>query len=135
MKFFIIIKEKSERLKDKNFLDLGNKPLFKHLLDELQGEDVYVDTDSDRIFEECKALTNITCYKRDNEYIELENNIEFAVSPVLLMIENFLNKYVENDNEIIITPHVTSPYITLETMLKASEMFLRQCLPPGFPGT
>ena len=29
-----------------------------------------------------------------------------------------------DDNEIIITPHVTSPYITLETMLKASEMLV-----------
>ena len=95
------------------------------MLNELITEDVYVDTDSDRIFEECKTLTNIICYKRDKEYIELENNIEFAVSPVLLMIENFLNKYVVNDNEIIITPHVTSPYITLETMLNASEMLVQ----------
>ena len=125
MKFFIIIKEESERLANKNFLTLGGIPLYKHLLNELITEDVYVDTDSDRIFEECKTLTNVTCYKRDKEYIELENNIEFVVSPVLLMIENFLNKYVENDTEIIITPHVTSPYITLETMLNASEMLVQ----------
>ena len=41
MKFFIIIKEHSERLPDKNFLELGDKPLFKHLLDELEGEEVF----------------------------------------------------------------------------------------------
>ena len=96
MKFFIIIKEKSERLPNKNFLDLDGIPLYKHLLNELSTEDVYIDTDSDTIFNECKTLDNVTCYKRDAVHVELENNIEFGVSPVLLMIENFLNKYVLN---------------------------------------
>jgi len=121
MKFFIIIKEKSERLPNKNFLDLGGIPLYKHLLNQLSTEDVYIDTDSDTIFNECKTLSKITCYKRDKNHIKLENNIDFAVSPVLLMIENFLNKYVQDENEVIITPHVTSPYITLKTMLIASK--------------
>lgn len=121
MKFFIIIKEKSERLPDKNFLNLTGIPLYKHLLNTLSSEDVYIDTDSDIIFNECKTLSNVTCYKRDTKHVELEKNIEFAVSPVLLMIENFLNKYVQDENEVIITPHVTSPYITLKTMLNASK--------------
>ena len=38
------------------------------------------------------------------------------------MIENFLDKYVYDDNEIIITPHVTSPYIKLKTMVDATKM-------------
>ena len=122
MKFFIIIKGKSERLSNKNFLDLGGIPVYKHLLNELKTEDVYIDTDSDTIFNECKTLSKITCYKRDTKHIELENNIEYAVSPVLLMIENFLHKYVQDENEVIITPHVTSPYITLKTMLEATQM-------------
>ena len=121
MKFFIIIKGKSERLSNKNFLDLGGIPVYKHLLNELETEDVYIDTDSDTIFNECKLLSKVTCYKRDTKHIGLENNIEFAVSPVLLMIENFLNTYVQDENEVIITPHVTSPYITLKTMLDASK--------------
>ena len=79
-------------------------------------------TDSDTIFNECKTLSKVTCYKRDTKHIELENNIEYAVSPVLLMIENFLHKYVQDENEVIITPHVTSPYITLKTMLEATQM-------------
>jgi CMP-N-acetylneuraminic acid synthetase len=60
MKFFIIIKEKSERLPNKNFLDLGGIPLYKHLLNELSTEDVYIDTDSDTIFNECKTLDKVT---------------------------------------------------------------------------
>ena len=60
MKFFIIIKEHSERVTSKNFLDLGGKPLYKHLLDELKGEDVFIDTDSEALYENLKS-SEITC--------------------------------------------------------------------------
>ena len=120
MKFFVIIKEKSERLRDKNFLDLGGKPLYKHLLDELDGQDVFVDTDSEKILLDLKN-SGINCYKRKQEFVNLENNNNFKVSPVLLMIENFLDNYVDNENEIIVTPHVTSPFIKLDTIIDASK--------------
>ncbi|MAG02132.1 hypothetical protein CMI42_02240 [Candidatus Pacearchaeota archaeon] len=118
MKFFIIIKEKSERLPDKNFLELGEKPLYSHLLNELDGEDVYVDTDSEFIYTE---LWNgsVTCYKRNQKFIDLENDLDYKVSPVLLMIDNFLDTYVSDDSEIIVTPHVTSPFIKLSTIVDA----------------
>ena len=119
MKFFIIIKEKSERLADKNFLELGDKPLFKHLLDELGDQEVYIDTDSYILHDNLKN-SDVTCYLRDEKFVELENDGDFKVSPVLLMIENFLDKYVEDENEIIVTPHVTSPFIKLNTILDAS---------------
>ena len=120
MKFFIIIKEKSERLADKNFLELGDKPLFKHLLDELGDQEVYIDTDSYILHDNLKN-SDVTCYLRDKKFVELENDGDFKVSPVLLMIENFLDKYVEDENEIIVTPHVTSPFIKLNTILDASS--------------
>ena len=120
MKFFIIIKEKSERLADKNFLELGDKPLFKHLLDELGDQEVYIDTDSYILHDNLKN-SDVTCYLRDEKFVELENDGDFKVSPVLLMIENFLDKYVEDENEIIVTPHVTSPFIKLNTILDASS--------------
>ena len=120
MKFFIIIKEKSERLADKNFLELGDKPLFKHLLDELGDQEVYIDTDSYILYDNLKN-SDVTCYLRDKKFVELENDGDFKVSPVLLMIENFLDKYVEDENEIIVTPHVTSPFVKLNTILDASS--------------
>ena len=118
MKFFIIIKENSERLPDKNFLELGDKPLFKHLLDELDGEEVFIDTDSYMLYSRLKN-SNVTCYMRDEKFVELETSGDFKVSPVLLMIENFLDNYVDNENEIIVTPHVTSPFIKLSTIQHA----------------
>ena len=118
MKFFIIIKEKSERLADKNFLELGDKPLFEHLLDELRDQEVYIDTVSYILHDNLKN-SDVTCYLRDEKFVELENDGDFKVSPVLLMIENFLDKYVEDENEIIVTPHVTSPFVKLNTILDA----------------
>ena len=44
MKVFIIIKDQSERIERKNFQDLGDLPLWQHLIYELQGHDVYIDT-------------------------------------------------------------------------------------------
>ena len=121
MKFFIIIKENSERLPDKNFLELGDKPLFKHLLDELDGEEVFIDTDSYMLYSRLKN-SNVTCYMRDEKFVELETSGDFKVSPVLLMIENFLDNYVDNENEIIVTPHVTSPFIKLSTIQHACHI-------------
>ena len=120
MKFFIIIKEKSERLKDKNFLNLGNKPHFKHLLDELTEQEIFIDTDSYILYDMLK-YSDINCYRRNERFIDLETDGDFNVSPVLLMIENFLDNYVEDENEIIVTPHVTSPFIKLDTIIKASK--------------
>ena len=120
MKFFIIIKEHSERVANKNFLDLGGKPLYKHLLDKLKGEDVFIDTDSEKLYESLKN-SEVTCYKRSTECINLEVDSSFKVSPALKMIGNFLEKYVTDENEIIVTPHVTSPFIKLSTIKDAAE--------------
>jgi len=120
MKYFIIIKEHSERVANKNFLDLGGKPLYKHLLDELKGEDVFIDTDSEKLYENIKS-SEVTCYKRSTECINLEVDSSFKVSPVLIMIDNFLDKYVTDENDIIVTPHVTSPFIKLSTIRDAAK--------------
>ena len=120
MKFFIIIKKNSERLPHKNFLQLGNKSLFRHLLDELDGEEIFIDTDS-QVIHEYYGDKDITCYMRNQKFIDLETSRNFKVSPVLMMVENFLDKYVDDENEIIVTPHVTSPYIMLNTIKEASK--------------
>ena len=121
MKFFIYIKEKSERVKDKNFINFNSKPLWRNLIDELNGEEVFIDTDSNLVHEECKEITYINCYKRLQQHINLEISSKFKVSPALLMIERFLDYHVSDENELIVTPHVTSPFIKLNTIKDACE--------------
>ena len=49
---------------------------------------------------------------------ECESIIETLaeLSPALLMIDNFLDTFVKNDNEIIVTTHVTSPFLKKKTI-------------------
>jgi CMP-N-acetylneuraminic acid synthetase len=120
MKFLIYIKNKSERIPDKNFIDLKGLPLWQHLIYTLAGQEVFIDTDSKRVIQDTQDMSWVTAYNRLQKHIDLETDQSFAISPALLMIERFLDEYVDDVDEIIITPHVTSPFITLETMIKAS---------------
>lgn len=115
MKFFVIIKQHSVRVPNKNFLSVGDRPLWKHLIDTLKGEQVYIDTDSQEVL-----ANHSGAYLRDQKHVDLEASSTFGVSPVLLMIERFLDEYVADDNEVIVTPHVTSPFIKLSTIKDAS---------------
>ena len=118
MKFFIIIKEKSQRIKKKNFVKLGNKQLWKHLILELRGQKVFVDTDSKKVILNCKKnFPWVIAYPRKKIFIGLEEKQK--KSPTLLMIDNFLNNFVKDNNEIVICTHVTSPFLKLKTIKKA----------------
>ena len=118
MKFFIIIKEKSQRIKKKNFVKLGNKQLWKHLILELRGQKVFVDTDSKKVILNCKKnFPWVIAYPRKKKFIDLEEKQK--KSPTLLMIDNFLNNFVKDNNEIVICTHVTSPFLKLKTIKKA----------------
>ena len=118
MFFFIIIKHNSERIKKKNFKKLGKLELWKHLITTLKEQKVFIDTDSKKIIKDCKKMFPwVTAYSRDKKFIKLENNKN--ASPTLLMIKNFLSKYVKNPEEIIITTHVTSPFVKLKTFRSA----------------
>ena len=113
MKYFIIIKDKSTRVPDKNFRILGDKPLYRWLVDKLPSNETFINTDSDRVEGDFNII------KRSEKHIRWEN--EQPTSPVLDMINEFLDNHVEDENEIIVTPHVTSPFLTKETILKATE--------------
>jgi CMP-N-acetylneuraminic acid synthetase len=120
MFFFIIIKKKSQRIKNKNFIKLGSKELWKHLVLELKGQKVFIDTDSDKIIKECsRYFPWVIAYPRKKKHIEFEE--KETISPALLMIDNFLKKHVKSNKEIIVTTHVTSPFIKLRTIKKAAK--------------
>jgi|15BtaG_2_1085339.scaffolds.fasta_scaffold00220_15 N-acylneuraminate cytidylyltransferase len=122
MKFFIIIKEQSERIDKKNFQLLGNRPLWQHLIFELRDHDVYIDTDSETVIEDCKGFDWVSAYPRKQKFIDFEDSNINNLSPALMMIDNFLDQHVEDDNEIIITTHVTSPFLKINTILDAVKI-------------
>jgi CMP-N-acetylneuraminic acid synthetase len=119
MKVFFIIKEKSQRIKNKNFKKIDNIELYKKTLYKFNKFQVFVDTDSDKILKECSTdinLRHVHAYKRDQKFIELEKS-KFT-SPTPLMIRNFLDNFATR-NEIIVTSHVTSPFVKISTIKKA----------------
>lgn len=120
MKYFIVIKNKSERVKRKNFQILNGRPLWKHLISELKSEDVYIDTDSPALIQSCKNINYITCYRRNQGHIDLENDSSFGLSPGLLMIDRFLDTYIKDENETFVITHVTSPFLKIETIKQAA---------------
>jgi len=122
MKIFIIIKENSERVHKKNFRLLGNIPLWKHLVYELKDHDIFIDTDSPRVLSDCVDMTWVHAYPREQRFIDYEEYNDLNLSPVLMMIDNFLDNYVEDENEIIVTTHVTSPFLEASTILAAAKI-------------
>ena len=117
MKIFIIIKENSKRVHGKNFRLLNNVPLWKHLVNELRDHEVFIDTDSPRVLSESAGMQWVHAYRREQRFIDYEEYNELNLSPVLMMIDNFLDNYVEDENEIIVTTHVTSPFLKASTIL------------------
>lgn len=120
MKVFFIIKHNSQRIKNKNFKKISNLELYKKVLYKFKNFQVFVDTDSERIIKSCKAdknLNHVYPYSREKRFIEMEkSNLK---SPTPLMIKNFLDKYTEKKNEIVITSHVTSPFVKISTINSA----------------
>jgi CMP-N-acetylneuraminic acid synthetase len=121
MKFFIIIKHNSQRIKKKSFVKIRNYPLWEFFLRKFKSSDkVFVDTDSSEIYKlGKKKFKNFVFYKREKKFIEYERNK--SKSPVLLMIKFFLNKFIKDDNEIIVTTHITSPFLKRSEIIKASK--------------
>ena len=119
-KVLICIKEKSQRVKNKNFITIKNNlPLFKIILHKLNKFQIFVDTDSKKIMKSIsndKKLKNVKVYMRKQKFINMESNNK---NPGPYMIKNFLEEYVKNNNEPIILTHVTSPFLKQETLLDA----------------
>ena len=96
MKIFTIIKEESKRVPDKNFTDINGHPLWWHLLSELNGLDVTVNTDSPKFIKQLQNsnLKSIAIIKRLQKHIDWENNKNIDSSPVEDMLFDFCKKEI-----------------------------------------
>lgn len=125
IKIFLIIKEKSQRVANKNFLLINGVPLHQYFVGSRSSSfDIFIDTDSDEILEfySGSEWTNVYPYSRKPEHIAMEEG--GIVSPAPLMIERFLREFAQ-DGESVITSHITSPFLTDRSLLKAFEFMDR----------
>ena len=122
MKIFTIIKEDYKRVPDKNFIDIDGHPLWWHLLSELDGLDVTVNTDSQRFLKQlsCSNLKTIKAIEREQKHVDWENDESIDSSPVEDMLFNFCKHL--NRSEIVVLTHVTSPFLKKETIFDAVKM-------------
>ena len=122
MKIFTIIKEQSKRIPDKNFIDVNGHPLWWHLLSELDGWDVTVNTDSQKFIKQLQSykLKKIRVIKRLQKHIDWENNENIDFSPVEDMLFDFCETL--DRSETVVLTHVTSPLLKKETILDAIKI-------------
>ena len=122
MKIFTIIKEHSERIPEKNFTNVNGYPLWWHLLSELDGLEITVNTDSPKFIRQLQSyeLKTITIIKRLQKHIEWENNENIDTSPVEDMLFDFCETL--NRSEIVVLTHITSPFLKKKTILDAVSM-------------
>jgi CMP-N-acetylneuraminic acid synthetase len=122
MKIFTIIKEHSERIPHKNFSDINGHPLWWHLLSELEGLDITVNTDSPKFIKQLQNsnLKSIAIIKRLQKHIDWENNENIDSSPVEDMLFDFCKTL--DKSEIVVLTHVTSPFLKKETIFEAVDM-------------
>ena len=123
MKLFTIIKGKSSRIKNKNFKKIiDDKSLWKWTVNKLraEGNEIYINTDSESILEDIKNEKDIFGIKRSQKHISWEIDSKQSGSPVESMYKEFCENFVNNKNEVVCLFHVTSPFVSFETIKKAS---------------
>ena len=122
MKIFTIIKEESKRIPNKNFVEINGKPLWWHLLSELEGLDVTVNTDSQKFLDQLQAskLKSIKVIKRHKKHIDWENDEGLKTSPVEDMLFDFCKTL--NRSEMVVLTHITSPFLKRKTLFNAVDI-------------
>lgn len=122
MKIFINIKETSERLPGKNFLDFGGVPLFEHTLRKFKDHKVYVDSDSKKVIDVCNwghDLGHVYGYERTRADAAHPN-------PGLSMTKRFVQLHMKDPDEPFAVVNVCNPFLKVETIESAFETW-RMC--------
>ena len=124
MKLFTIIKHNSSRIEGKNFRNVySDSPLWKWVVNRLANDkyELFVNTDSEEVLNEIGDIPNVYGIPRSKKHIDWEKNASSVGSPVEDMLMNFCEDDTIHPSEVICLFHVTSPFIDLETIEKASE--------------
>ena len=109
----------SRRVSGKNYRMLGDRPLYRYILDTLLATstiaEVVVDTDSQRIIDEVEQqLPQVRVVRRP----------EHLRSEMLVMNDILLNTVEEVDADYYLQTHSTNPFLSRETIAQAIEALL-----------
>lgn len=111
------MKHHSERVKNKNFRQVGGKPLYHWILDSLSRSEyvgeIIINTDSDLIAEDASKNFKVTILKRP----------EYLLGDMVSMAP--LTKYdlSQTDGDYFLQTHSTNPLLTTDTINKAIETY------------
>ena len=117
---YIPIKLISERIENKNFLDINGKPLFayviKNLLDIDLVDEILINYDTEEVKD------RILEHFEDIKFVKRLDN--------LMNPKESVNKLIASDldnikNEFIIQTHVTNPMVSKNTFLDALNLYLK----------
>jgi CMP-N-acetylneuraminic acid synthetase len=109
----------SRRVAGKNYRQLGEKPLYRYIIDTLLEvptiSEVVIDTDSDLIVREVEQYLPQVRVVRRPEYLRDE---------MYVMNDILLNTVTEVEADYYLQTHSTNPLLKPETIGQAIEMFL-----------
>ena len=121
----IPVKKHSRRIPNKNFRMLGDKPLYRYILDTLEASkyisDVYIDTDYREGLDVSSGII-----------IDRPRHLCGDIVSVNKLIEYDLSKM---KSDIILQTHVTNPFLSTKTIDKCIEYFVRNNLDSLFTVT
>ena len=117
MNIFIPVKANSQRVPNKNFRIFAGEPLYKHTLLKLSEHTVWLSTDCNGIIKSIKEDSRLG---HVNPYLRKPHLCGDEVS-VCDLIQDWIETYeIEG---IACQLHVTSPFLTVETLKKAFNLF------------
>ena len=116
------IKQKSQRIKNKNFKSFNGEPLLCNILKKLHKvslvETIFINTDCIN-----KIKTNLNFNSKKIQFIKRDKNLLGHETSVNLIIESCF-KYM-NDNSVILMTHVTNPNLKTKTIIDSVNTFFK----------
>tara|TARA_R100001163_G_C5068510_1_gene209035 strand:+ start:7033 stop:8793 length:1761 start_codon:yes stop_codon:yes gene_type:complete len=115
----------SQRVPGKNYRTLGDRQLYRHIIDRLLSIDmidsVVIETDSEIIIDGVKEFyggSKIEVLERPQDLTAPE----VSMNDILLSVAKRLNK-IDNDT-VIFQTHVTNPFLSVNTITNALKIYL-----------
>jgi CMP-N-acetylneuraminic acid synthetase len=113
----------SRRVPGKNYRLLGDRPLYRYILDTLLATpmiaEVVVDTDSQQIIDELQQQLPYVL-----PYVRIIRRPAHLRSKMLVMNDILLNTVTEVDANYYLQTHSTNPFLKTQTITNAIETFL-----------